>query len=137
MARPEHLTYVQPDAPHILCLYTYTYATHLTAVGVSERAYYFAKSIRNVGPKEELRLFKESAANIFVEQVGEKVIHVPAACRHVLARPSSSLIKPAPGSRPIVAYAHSVFATFCALNVPASASARPSSCGTRDWSLGL
>jgi hypothetical protein len=35
--------------------------------------------------------------------------------------------QPSPGSRPIVAYAHSVFATFCALSVPASASARPSS----------
>ena len=32
-----------------------------------------------------------------------------------------------PGSRPIVAYAHSVFATFCELNVPATASTRPSS----------
>jgi hypothetical protein len=31
------------------------------------------------------------------------------------------------GSRTIVAYAHSVFATSCALNVPATASARPSS----------
>ena len=39
------------------------------------------------------------------------------------ARPSSALIIPAPDSRPIVAYAHSVFATSCALNVPASASA--------------
>ena len=37
----------------------------------------------------------------------------------------------APGSRPIVAYAHSVFATPCALNVPATASARPSSSGMR------
>ena len=34
------------------------------------------------------------------------------------ARPSSALIIPAPGSRPIVAYAHSVLATACALNVP-------------------
>ena len=40
---------------------------------------------------------------------------------------STAGISPAPGSRPIVAYAHSVLATPCALNVPASASARPSS----------
>ena len=51
-------------------------------------------------------------------------LNVPATAS---ARPSSPLIKPASGSRPIVAYAHSVFATPCALNVPTSASARPSS----------
>jgi len=34
---------------------------------------------------------------------------------------------PVPGARPIVAYAHSVFATSCASNEPATASARPSS----------
>ena len=38
-------------------------------------------------------------------------LNVPASAS---ARPSSSRIKPAPGVRPIVAYAHSVFATFCA-----------------------
>ena len=51
-------------------------------------------------------------------------------------RPSSSLISPALGSSPIVAYAHSVFTTHCALNVPASASALRSSFGTRDRSQG-
>jgi hypothetical protein len=44
-------------------------------------------------------------------------LNVPAIAS---ARPSSSLISPAPGSRPIVAYAHSVFATPCALNVSAT-----------------
>ena len=44
-------------------------------------------------------------------------LNVPATAS---ARPSSPLIKPASGSRPIVAYAHSVFATPCALNVPAT-----------------
>ena len=34
-------------------------------------------------------------------------------------RPSRSLISPVPGSRPIVAFAHSMFATSCVLNVPA------------------
>ena len=42
--------------------------------------------------------------------------------RSASARPSSPRITPASGSRPIVAYAHSAFATFCALNVPATVS---------------
>jgi hypothetical protein len=41
----------------------------------------------------------------------------PQRVRRVL-RVERALIIPAPGSRPIFAYAHSVFATFCALNVP-------------------
>jgi hypothetical protein len=53
-----------------------------------------------------------------------------------LRTPSSSLITATPGSRPIVAYTHGVFATPCALNVPASASARPSRSGMRVWSHG-
>ena len=40
-------------------------------------------------------------------------------------------------STPIVAYAHTMFVTFCAMNVPASAScARPSILGTRVRSQG-
>ena len=42
------------------------------------------------------------------------------------ARLSSTRITPAPGSCPIVAYAHSVFATSCALREPVNASSRPS-----------
>ena len=41
--------------------------------------------------------------------------------------PMSTIISPFLGSRPAFEYAHSVFATSCTMNVPASASARPSS----------
>ena len=57
-------------------------------------------------------------------------------CPPASIRPSRFLINPAPGSHPIVAYAHSVFATCCVLNVSASDSARTSSAGTSDGSQG-
>ena len=47
-----------------------------------------------------------------------RALNVPAS---VSARPSDTRIAPAPGSRPIVAYVHSVQATFWALKVPAIA----------------
>ena len=39
-------------------------------------------------------------------------------------RASIIFVTPAPGSHPILAYAHSVFATPCVLNVPENSSAR-------------
>lgn len=44
------------------------------------------------------------------------------------ARPSCSRIRSASGARPIVAYANSVFAKVCAMNMPAIASAPRSRC---------
>ena len=58
-------------------------------------------------------------------------IGVPSAPLTAPPAPSSSPPR-APAARPIVAYAHSVFATFCALNVSSTASARPSSSGTAE-----
>jgi hypothetical protein len=52
------------------------------------------------------------------------VLNVPATAS---ACPSSTTISPAPGSRPILAYAHSVLAMSCVLNVLATASVLPSS----------
>ena len=84
------------------------------------------------------RLAPESAVNFLLRPIVTYAhslfakacaLSVPADAS---ARPSSNLvtITPSPGSRPIIAYAHSehsVFAKACALSVPANASARPSS----------
>jgi len=61
------------------------------------------------------------------------ILSALCACGHVgkVSDLRAARISPEPGSRPIFAYAHSVFATFCALKVPAIASARSSSSSAR------